>query len=131
MSKPKLPPVNQVEVYAGSPADVKRALGALLATPGFSVQTMLQTESAAYNSLNQAVERSMTVTVVFRQYEVPAEEAAPTGAETAILPREEGEPSHVTAETTPVPVGDEGVVESERSEHPGVTDMPDNTAEHP
>lgn len=94
MSKPNLPPVNQVKIFCNKDmGELARDLGGFLGTPGLSVQNMLQSESMAYSSMDQCVIGSVTVTVVYRQYEVPVEalpeEKAPTGEETVILPREE------------------------------------------
>lgn len=121
MPKPNLPPMVQLAIFAGDPSAVARDLAVLLATPAISVQTMLQSESSAYSSIEQRVMHSVTVTVVYRQYKT-REDADPAAA-TAVLPREEAPKDEATS-----PVVDRGAV---AGEHPGITDMPDNATEHP
>jgi hypothetical protein len=155
MSKPKLPPVNQVKIFCSSHMDdLARELASLLGMPGVSVQTMLQSESSAYSSIEQRVICSVTVTVVYRQYEVPATcdvsdevvrmvarvdgetpddemQRGLAGADTAVLPREEavkveGKPEGVEG----YPTGVETVVAGSPAEADGVPAAFNNESEH-
>lgn len=75
MSKSKPAPLNQVKIFSGSDHEaLARELGALIGKPNVSIQGILQSESSAYSSIETRVVCSVTVTVVYREYEVLAEE---------------------------------------------------------